>query len=86
MSRRRPGLGGQGVAGGEVFWSANSGSWSSAPLTHRGGGRYVGTIPGLPAGTVVQFYVRAADTLGAAATFPAKVDAPTGIWDARVTS
>ncbi|MBN2505882.1 MAG: lamin tail domain-containing protein [Verrucomicrobia bacterium] len=61
----------QGVASADVFWSANGGAWSSAPMAPRSGGRLAGTIPGMPAGTIVQFYVRAVDTLGAPATHPA---------------
>lgn len=62
----------QGVANCDVFWSVNSGAWASAAMTHLGGGVFSGTIPGQAAATVVQFYVRAIDTLGAAATYPAR--------------
>lgn len=61
-----------GVTTCEVFWSVNSGGWLSAAMTHQGGGAYTGTIPGQAAGAVVQFYVRAVDGLGAAATYPAR--------------
>lgn len=61
-----------GVSSCDVFWSVNSGAWMSAAMTHQGGGVHTGTIPGQPAATVVQFYVRAVDTLGAAATYPAR--------------
>ena len=62
----------QGVASCEVFWSFNGGAWSSATMTRQAGDTFTGTIPGQTAGTVVQFYVRATDTAGAAATFPAR--------------
>jgi hypothetical protein len=62
----------QGVQLCQIFWSANSGPWNTAPMTHQGDGIYTGTIPGQPAATIVQFYVRAVDTLGAAATYPAQ--------------
>lgn len=62
----------QGVNSCEVFWSVNSGAWAGAAMTHLGGGVYTGTIPGQSAATVVQFYVRAVDTLGAAAMYPAR--------------
>ena len=61
----------QGVASAEVWWSVNSGTWNSAAMTPQGGGVYTGAIPGASAGAIVQFYVRAVDGLGAAATFPA---------------
>jgi len=62
----------QGVASCEVWWSPNGGPWNNAPMTAQAGGLYLGTIPGHAAGTIVQFYVRAVDGLGAAATYPAK--------------
>jgi hypothetical protein len=61
----------QGVSSCSVWWSANGGAWSSASMALQSGGLYSGTIPGQAAGTVVQFYVRATDGLGAAATYPA---------------
>ena len=62
----------QGIASAQLFWSVNSGAWNNAAMTNLGGGRYQGTIPGQGAGAVVQFYVRATDGLGAAATYPAR--------------
>jgi len=61
----------QNVASVQVFWSVNSGSWSSATMTADSSGRYTGTIPGQAAGAVVQFYVRATDGQGASSTYPA---------------
>ena len=72
----------QGVASCAVFWSANGGAWQSATMTEDisrppdstsriAYHAFTGTIPGYAAGTVVQFYVRALDGLGAAATYPA---------------
>jgi hypothetical protein len=60
------------VSGCEVFWSVNSGAWSSAAMTDQGGGVYTGSIPGQAAGAVVQFHVRATDGLGAAAVYPVR--------------
>lgn len=62
----------QGVTNCQVFWSAAGGTFSNAPMTLQPGGVYAGTIPGYSAGTIVQFYVRAVDGLGAVATFPAR--------------
>jgi hypothetical protein len=61
----------QGVSACEVWWSANSAALSHATMSPQGGGLYAGTIPGFAAGTRVQFYARATDGLGAAATYPA---------------
>jgi len=61
----------QGVSACQVWWSANGGAWSNAPMNLQAGGFYTGTIPGFAASTIVQFYVRAVDGLGAASTFPA---------------
>jgi len=62
----------QGVASAEVWWSVNSGAWNNAAMPPQGGGGYAGSIPGASAGAIVQFYVRALDSQGAAATFPAR--------------
>jgi hypothetical protein len=61
-----------GIQSCQIFWSANGGAWNTAPMTHQGNGLYAGTIPGQPAATIVQFYVRAVDTVGASATYPAE--------------
>ncbi len=61
----------QGVSSARVFWSLNGEEWASAPLAAKPGSPFSGVIPGAPAGTVVQYYVEATDTLGASATFPA---------------
>ncbi len=62
----------QGVTNCQVFWSVAGGAFTSAPMTPRPGGGYAGAIPGQAAGAIVQFYVRAVDGLGAAATFPVR--------------
>ena len=61
----------QGIGACDLWWSAAGGAWNTAPMTHHGGGVYRGAIPGYGSGTVVQFYARATDGLGAAATYPA---------------
>jgi hypothetical protein len=61
----------QGISGCEVWWSTNGGAFSHAAMLLQGGGLYAGSIPGYAAGTIVQFYVRATDSLGAATTYPA---------------
>jgi hypothetical protein len=61
----------QGVSACAVWWSVNSGAWANAPMTKQADGLYTGTIPGQVAGAIVQFYARAVDGLGAAATYPA---------------
>ena len=61
----------QGLADCRLFWSAAGAAFSSAPMTLQADGTYTGTIPGYSASTIVQFYVRATDGLGAVSTFPA---------------
>ncbi len=61
-----------GVTNSVVFWSVSGGAFSSAPMVLKPDGTYVGTIPGNPAGTIVQFYVQAQDGKGAIAMFPAR--------------
>jgi hypothetical protein len=61
----------QGVDTCTLFWSVNGGSWSNTPMTSAKGVN-VGIIPGLPTSSLVQFYVRATDGLGANSTYPAK--------------
>jgi hypothetical protein len=60
-----------GVASAQLFWSVDSGAFNPAPMTIQSNGHLVGTIPGYPARSVVQFYIRALDSLGAAANYPA---------------
>jgi hypothetical protein len=60
-----------GVASCLLWRCANGGVWTNSPMAPLGDGHFQGTIPGYPAATVVQFYVEASDSLGAAATFPA---------------
>ncbi len=53
-----------------LFWSEDGGAWNETMMS-ASGDSYVGTIPGQAANTIVQFYVRGLDSLGAASTFPA---------------
>ena len=68
----------QGVSAVSLYWASNGGSWHSAPMSPGaaaalpGYGNYSATLPGLSAGTLVQFYAAATDGLGARATFPAR--------------
>lgn len=55
-----------------LFYSVNGGGFLSVPMTHQGSGRYTATIPGQSAGVNVQFYVQAADALGALGFAPAR--------------
>ena len=64
-----------GIAAMTLWWSANGGAWSGAPMSPApmptASNRYSGTVPGFAARTVVQFFVAASDGLGATANFPA---------------
>ncbi|MCA9248424.1 MAG: lamin tail domain-containing protein, partial [Planctomycetales bacterium] len=52
-------------------YSVDGGPFVEMPMTFTAGGRYTAQIPGQAAGAIVQFYVEAADMLGATAHFPA---------------
>ncbi len=54
-----------------LFYSVESGSFSSVAMAPDAEGVYSAQIPGQSAGSVVQFYVQASDGLGATAFFPA---------------
>ncbi len=55
------------------LWSRVDGQpWNRAAMTADGSGTYRGSIVGQSSGTVVQFFVAAADMLGAGSTFPAE--------------
>lgn len=60
----------QGVASAALWWSVNGGAWTEAAMNPLASGRYAGEIPAQLAGAVVQFYIRAEDSRGAAATYP----------------
>lgn len=59
-----------GIATATLWWSANGGAWTSASMAPSSEGQYTASIPGFPTGTLVQFYVQAADALGAEGTYP----------------
>jgi len=61
----------QGVATAELFTSVNGAAFTAAPMTPDSQGRYSAVVPGQPLSAKVQFYVRAADSLGAVSFFPA---------------
>ncbi len=64
-----------GVATGTLFYAVNSGAWQSVrigPQAASGGGvTLAAVVPGQASGSIVQFYVEAADGLGAKASWPA---------------
>jgi hypothetical protein len=60
----------QSVANATLWYSVAGGAWTSVGMTQTTEHVYAGQIPGLPAATIVQFYVSATDTLGATTTFP----------------
>ncbi len=73
-----------GVAAIELWWSANSSAWQNSPMSAVPAGvpsqsssavspeytNYAASLPGFPAGTAVQFFVRASDRLGQASVYP----------------
>ena len=62
----------QGVAGCTLFWSTNSDTWFNLPMTPAADGYYLGSVPGHPAGRVVQILVEALDLAGRVSVFPAQ--------------
>jgi hypothetical protein len=64
-----------GVSGVQLYYRIDgSGSFSSTAMSETGApgsGIYVGQIPGQTNGTLMNFYVRATDGIGASNTFPA---------------
>ena len=61
----------ESIAGMTLFYSVNGAAFSSTPMSLASGGFYQGSIPGQPAGAVVQFYIRGTDALGAVSFHPA---------------
>ena len=59
-----------GVASATLNYRPDGGSWTSVAMTLGSDGKYIGSIPGQAAGTIVQFYVESMDTLGATSEFP----------------
>jgi hypothetical protein len=71
-----------GLAALALHWSVDGGGWQSVAMTPTGSrfvsppsravyDEFTASLPGQPAGTVVQFYVEAADALGVQSMFPA---------------
>ncbi|MEO0017952.1 MAG: hypothetical protein RLZZ522_1235, partial [Verrucomicrobiota bacterium] len=59
-----------GVASVQLFTSVSGAAFTSANMMPGANGAYTGGIAGQTAGTIVQFYVRATDSLGAVSYFP----------------
>jgi Concanavalin A-like lectin/glucanases superfamily/Lamin Tail Domain/CotH kinase protein/Bacterial TSP3 repeat len=64
-----------GVAELALWWSVDGGPWINAPMLLQTDGasvsRYALSLPGAPQSTLVQFYIRGTDSLGATSFFPA---------------
>ncbi len=61
----------QGIATVTLYWRLDGRTWNTSAMTVQSNGTYAGIIPAQTAGTVVQFYVQAADQQGAVSTAPA---------------
>jgi hypothetical protein len=63
------------VASGVLYYAVNSGAWQTLSMTPQalssGETTLIAVVPGQAAGSIVQFYLEAADTLGAKAFYPA---------------
>ena len=60
-----------GLGAATLRYSANGGGWQSVPMANSGG-VLTANIPAQGSSSIVQFYVEAADALGAIATAPAR--------------
>ncbi len=60
-----------GLGAVTLFYSVNGAAFTSLAMTAQGAGKFTATIPGQSAGAKVQFYVQAADGLGALGFAPA---------------
>ncbi|MFM8878589.1 MAG: lamin tail domain-containing protein, partial [Verrucomicrobiota bacterium] len=60
-----------GLAEARLHWSVNGGAWQSKAATWDDAGRLNATLPGSPAGAVVQFHLSATDTRGTTTWCPA---------------
>ncbi|GMV42452.1 MAG: hypothetical protein AMXMBFR64_41680 [Myxococcales bacterium] len=69
----------EGVAGMTLWTSVDGGPFAATPMQQQGG-RWAAVTPGLPAATIVQFYVEATDEDGATSTFPAAGPASRALW------
>ncbi len=54
----------------KVYYRVDSGAWDYALLSPAGGYEYSGAIPAQPAGSVVDYYIKAADNSGRIETHP----------------
>jgi subtilisin family serine protease len=70
------------VASAKLVYRTNGGGWSELPMT-LSAGLYSASIPGMPQGTQIDYYVWAADGGGRASTDP--VNAPTGFYSLYIT-
>ncbi len=60
-----------------LHWRTGGGAWQTSSLGSDGGDVFSATIPGQPAGTLVEYYIEAGDTDGIVLTSP--LAAPTGV-------
>ncbi|MDF7824028.1 lamin tail domain-containing protein [Pontiellaceae bacterium B12227] len=59
-----------GISSLTLYYSIDDGTFQSVAMSPDGSGRYSGTIPGQSASSIVRFYVRGEDALGAESFFP----------------
>jgi hypothetical protein len=50
-----------GVASATLYWKLGAGAWQSGAMVFQSGETWLGTIPGYPLGSVVEYYVSATD-------------------------
>ncbi len=70
----------------KMSYSINGGSYTSIIMTHLGGTSYTANIPGQALGTVVRYYIHAADSAGRSANHPIMGGIDPHMFDIGTTS
>lgn len=71
-----------GLSSAEIVWRVDDGDWSVTAMTSAGEDRYEANLPGQPLGSVIAFYLHAADTVGNSSLDPP--NAPDDAYEIRV--
>ena len=72
-----------GVDSLTLWYALDGSSFANVPMSESSDGTYSGLIPAYPAGSVVQFYVEAKDSLSATSMFPAAGPASRALYQVQ---